>query len=207
MRTRSLRVLLFLPVLMTVVGLGCSGTTTSPAPAGGTLDDPARALLTRGDLPDGWRAHEPLRAPGTTRPAELRASADAPRYGHNPYVAHTIDIYAPGTGPRAMDELRALFRPGVTYAMPVPGVGGSTRLVRVLFWRTSIPRVGDDRFAVWFDGADGGKGTLMAIRRGDVISMIRYYTTGATGERLDGYLNEELARRAATLLAESLGAR
>lgn len=207
MGTRSPLVLVLLAVLVAGPALGCSGDTASSTSAHGTLDDPSRALLTRADLPDGWFAYEPVRAPGTARPAELRATADAPRYGYNPYVAHTVDVYAPGTGARAMDELRTLFRPGVTHAIPFPGDDGSTRLVRVLFWRTSIPRVGDDRFAVWFDAADGGRGTFIAVRRGDAISMIRHYTVGATGERLDGYLNEDLARRADELLAKSLGAR
>lgn len=205
-----------LPVIAALVvgmalgfGLGCRGRASSVTPASAVtpVEDPSRALPARDDLPAGWHMHEPLRAPGNPKPATLRATADAASVGPNPYVAHTVDVYEPGTGAQAMHDLRRLFRPSVTYAMTFPTTTGGTRTVRVRFWGLSFPKLGDERLAVGFDAADGGKGAFVAIRRGDVITMLRHFTVGTTDGSVDDELTEELARRADERLAQLLNRR
>ena len=178
-----------------------------PQPLATAIEDASLALLPLEAMPAAGAVHERLRAPGNPEPPALRATADAPRVGLNPYIAHTVDVYQPGAAGPAMATLRTIFAPGVTFGMTFPAESGGTRLMRVLFWSLPSPDLGDDSFAVWFDTADGGKGAFIAVRRGDVITMLRHYTAGLTGESVDTDQTRELARRADEQLAQLLRGR
>ena len=191
-----------------VLSPACSDNApTPPLSPLATIEDPSLALLPLEAMPAVGAVHERLRAPGNPEPPALRATADAPRVGLNPYIAHTVDVYQPGGAGPAMAALRTIFAPGVTFGMTFPAESGGTRLMRVLFWDLPSPGLGDDSFAVWFDAADGGKGAFIAIRRGDVITMLRHYSAGLTGESVDSDQTKELARRADEQLAQLLRSR
>ena len=193
-----------------VFSLACDDDAPAAPPSrplATTIEDASLALLPLEAMPAAGAVHERLRAPGNPEPPALRATADAPRVGLNPYIAHTVDVYQPGAAGPAMATLRTIFAPGVTFGMTFPAESGGTRLMRVLFWSLPSPDLGDDSFAVWFDAADGGKGAFIAVRRGDVITMLRHYTAGLTGESVDTDRTWELAHRADEQLAQILRGR
>lgn len=163
---------------------------------------PAAALLGPADVPVPSGPPERMRAAGDWRPDTLRATADAPVYGYNPFVLNTVDLFAPGTGQDAMTELRAVLAPGTTHRLPFPGGAGTPRDERVYLWRQPFPRLGDESYAVSFQSGDGGWGILVAIRRGDAVATLRHFATGALSKPVSTEDVEELARRVDERLEE-----
>jgi hypothetical protein len=179
----------------------CDQPGTAPAPAAPA--DPARAVLTRGMEISGGIQPLALRAPGEVWEESTVASSDGRIFGDNPYVASTVDIEAPGAGAAAMAYLRAALQPNATTRMDFPAPSGA-RPLRVYLWDLPFASLGDESFARWFDAADGGKGALVVIRRGDTITFVRHFAVGTGGAQVDTSVTEQLARRADRRLADAL---
>ena len=184
------------------------------APASAQTPDLSAALLTLADLPAGWTAAEdfsgrspadfaeemnPLAACGqdvdfsTFRPeAGAFAAFQGGRLG--PFLFHAVFLAPPGADLASLEAcLRALLEDaGITFEMaviPFAQLGDETQAVRA--------DIDFGLFSLRFE--------LVAIRRGDVYSMIMMMgsPTGGIGE--DMSVLESLARRADERLAAVVG--
>ena len=198
---------LMLAGVVLVAGVACGPSAERGVRSVTTLEEPALALLRSADLaelPNQVAVPAGLRASRLPPPATVRATADAPLIGANPYIAQSVDVYAAGAAAQGMASLRATLAANTSHRMAFPAATGGMREQRVYIWSLAFPRLGDESYAIWFDASDGTTGALVAVRRGDVVSTIRQFSVGIGVERVDPRATERLVRQADERLAELL---